>query len=401
MDTALQTARTIPPMARRRTDGRDDLGFIRAQPAPLVRDSYGVVFTFSHANAVRLLTGGEVHQAGVETMEMQGVTAGPLHDFANYSLLYSHGERHRARRTPLARSFAYKLMEALRPQIRALSEELIAPLAGRGDVDFLNTVASEMPARMIARIAAVPEADIPRFTKLVYSAVRGLSIRSPQVMMRAMRDMGALSTYVEGLLEARRGAPQDDFLTEYLGRAADAGLDPIETRMQIVSLIVAGADTTRLALTALLGRLLEHPEQWQALCAEPDALVPGAVQEGLRFDPVVCSIAQVSDQDFEMDGYLVPQGTIIAPMLVSALRDPVVYGDPDRFDIRRDDHPKLHLAFGGGAHRCLGEALARTEMQEVIAALANHLPHAELVGPPATIWGIGAIREIDGLTVRV
>ncbi|WP_233416864.1 cytochrome P450 [Halovulum marinum] len=398
---AMQPRREIPPMARRRSDGRDDLGFLRAQPAPLVRDRYGVVFTFSHANAMRLLTGGEVRQAGVETMEMQGVTSGPLYDFFKYSLLFSHGARHRARRTPLARSFAYKLMDALRPEMRAMAEALVLPLAGQGEVDFLNRVAAELPARMIARIACVPEADFARFGQMVYSAVRGMTVRSPQVMMRAMRDMGALTEYVEALLQARRNCAGGDFLSEYLDRAAATGLDPAEARMQIVTLIVGGSDTTRLALTALLSRLLERPGQWQALCAAPAALVPGAVREGLRYDPVTGSIAQVAERDFEMDGYPVPAGTIIAPTLVTALRDPAVYAEPDRFDIRRDDHPKLHLAFGAGAHRCLGEALARIEMEETLSVLARHLPHAELAGPPATIWGTGAIREIDGLTIRV
>jgi cytochrome P450 len=106
----------------------------------------------------------------------------------------------------------------------------------------------------------------------------------------------------------------------------------------------------------------------------------------------------VAKQDLEIDGYLVPAGTPIAVSLLSAMRDPEVYANPDRFDITRTDHPRWHPIFGGGAHRCLGEALAKAEMEETLATIARLAPSTELIGEvprPAP----GAIRQVGEMRV--
>ena len=100
----------------------------------------------------------------------------------------------------------------------------------------------------------------------------------------------------------------------------------------------------------------------------------------------------------EIDGYLVPAGTPIAVSLLSALRDPDVYADPDRFDITRTDHPRWHPIFGAGAHRCVGEALARAEMEETLATIARLAPETTLVGPFPAL-APGAIRQVGAMRV--
>lgn len=97
---------------------------------------------------------------------------------------------------------------------------------------------------------------------------------------------------------------------------------------------------------------------------------------------------------------MIPQGTLVAGSMLTALRDPAVYADPDRFDITRQDHPRLHPVFGGGPHRCLGEALARIELEEALGALARILPDLELDGPPARLRGYGAVRDLTSMRVR-
>jgi cytochrome P450 len=205
--------------------------------------------------------------------------------------------------------------------------------------------------------------------------------------------------YVEDLLADRRAAPKGDFLSDYVeATARDGVLSEAEIRTQIVGLILAGSDTTRGSLCMTLAHLLRHPEQWRAFCADPDGLKKGVVNEGLRYDPIVSGVPRVAVRDLEIDGYLVPAGTPIAVSLLSALRDPEVYADPERFDITRTDHPRWHPIFGAGAHRCVGEALARAEMEETLAVIARLAPNTTLAGPFPTL-APGAIRQVRAMRV--
>ena len=199
------------------------------------------------------------------------------------------------------------------------------------------------------------------------------------------------------MFSTRRSSLSHDFLTSYSGTVAQAGnLSAAETLSQVVTIIIAGSDTTRGAIAVQTALLLQHREQWDAVCADP-TLIPGAVSESLRYEPVVGSFPRFTLEDIELDGYVVPRNNILSLSTLSAMRDPSQYADPDRFNIRRTDHPRRHLIFGLGVHRCLGEILARAELEESLAALAERLPQVELAGKPPTLHGHGGIRRIDGM----
>jgi cytochrome P450 family 103 len=134
------------------------------------------------------------------------------------------------------------------------------------------------------------------------------------------------------------------------------------------------------------------------VCQNPN-LIPGAVAEALRFEPAVGSVPRFTVADIDIDGFVVPAGRILTLSTLSALRDPALYPDPDRFDITREKHPRWHLAFGGGAHRCLGEALARAELEEGLAALTTRLPGLRISGEPLGLYGHAGIRRIEPLQV--
>ena len=117
-------------------------------------------------------------------------------------------------------------------------------------------------------------------------------------------------------------------------------------------------------------------------------------------DPMTGSLPRVALQAFDLGGVTIPKDTVIAPIIPAILRDPEVYAAPDRFDIHRKDHPRYHPVFGAGAHRCLGEALARAELEEALAAFASLAPSAELLAAPR-LSGVSGARSIDRMTARL
>jgi cytochrome P450 len=123
-----------------------------------------------------------------------------------------------------------------------------------------------------------------------------------------------------------------------------------------------------------------------------------AVEEGLRIEPVVSGIPRVAVNDMEVEGYLIPAGAIIAVSILSVLRDPDVYADPETFNIHRTDQQRWHLAFGAGAHRCAGEALAKVELEETLATIARLAPKTRIVGALPRL-NPGAIRTVDQMVV--
>ncbi len=316
-------------------------------------------------------------------------------------MLFANGAEHRRRRAPMSRAFAFRLIEEMRPRIRAVAGEIIERRMSERELDFLNDFAALIPARIIARILGIPATDVPRFTELVYGVSRSLSLSYAREEIRGMEDSARLLTeYVGELLSAQRTALHDDFLSSYSLTVAEAGdLSPAEIVSQVVSVIIAGSDTTRGAIAVQVALLLQHREQWDAVCADP-ALIPGAVSESLRYEPVVGSIPRFTLEDIELDGYRIPRNNILSLSTLSAMRDPSQYAEPDRFDISRTDHPRRHPIFGLGVHRCLGEVLARAELEESLAALTERLPRLELAGPPPALQGHGGIRRVGGMRVR-
>lgn len=366
--------------------------------APFARTEIGITLALRNRH-IALMTSDATRQIETETKLLQGITEGPIFEFTRLAMLFANGDVHRRRRTPVARTFAFKLMDAMRPKVRDITEQMVRDRLGAGPVNFVDEIAAQLPARIIAGILGIPDSDIPVFLTWIQDTASALGFVDPANRDRIDASLKAFNTYVEELLEARRKSPREDFLTDYVAATEAAGnLDPGEIRTQILGLILAGSDTTRGSMCMTLSELLQHPDQWQDFVADPDGLKRGVVEEGLRFQPVVSGIPRVLLRDLDVDGVRLPEGSVVAVSLVSALRDPDVFADPDRFNIHRTDQQKWHYAFGAGAHRCVGEALARAEMEEALATIARLAPATRLVGPPPKL-GFGAIRPISAMQV--
>jgi cytochrome P450 family 103 len=373
------------------------LALLRAA-TPFVRGPLGIVMGLRHRH-IEPLTGPKTRQIETETKLIQGISDGPIFDFTNWAMLFANGAVHQRRRAPIARTFAFKLMDAMRPKVTAIAEELVRERLGAGPFDFVGEFASMLPARIIADILGIPRSDLAVFMRWVQDTADSLGFIDDTRRAAIEQSLADFNLYVQGLLDDRRANPRGDFLSDYVAATAAQGdLSEGEIRTQIVGLILAGSDTTRGSMCMTLWRLLDHPAQWQTFCADPHGLKVGVVQEGLRFEPIVSAIPRVVTEEMVIDDVLLPPGCLATVSLLAALRDPDVYADPDIFSITRTDHPRWHPVFGAGAHRCAGEALARAEMEEALAVIARLAPQTRQAGPEPKL-APGAIRQIDQMRV--
>jgi cytochrome P450 len=401
-DESREVTRLEPPTVPTVALDRDPHGvFSRARTlTPLIKREDGSYVAIRADDVERLATDPRTRQLETELVQSRGVTAGALFDFFRNSMLLSNGPDHRRRRAPLSRAFAFRLIAELRPRIRSIAGGLVDSVHAQGEMNFLDHFAAVLPARIIAEMLGLPEADVPRFTSWVYQLARALTVTFtredvPEIET-ATRE---LTAYVEDLLARRRADPRNDFLTSYVTAVEQEGnLSPIETLIQIVTVIVGGSDTTRAAMTMLVALLLQHRDQWDAVCGDA-TLIAGAVSESLRYEPSVGSIPRFTLEDIVIDGYWVPRARVLSLSTLSAMRDPALYAEPNTFDIRRTDHPRRHMVFGAGVHRCLGEVLARAELEEGLAALVERVPRLQLAGPAPTMHGHGGIRRVDAMHV--
>jgi cytochrome P450 len=367
---------------------------------PFLRRGDGSYIAIRSGDVERLYGDTRTRQMETERLRSQGVTGGYLYDIIQHTMLYANGTAHRQRRAPMSRAFAFRLIAELRPAIRARAHKLIDRVEGRSEMDFVDEFASLIPAHIISEILGLNDEDSPAFTRWVYSVSRAICSFA-QSDIPDMEDAACnLTGYVQKLLADRRATPRLDFLSSYvLGVDAAETLSPTEVISQIITVIIAGVDTTRAAMAIQVFLLLQHREQWEAVCTGGMSLIARAVSEAMRYEPSVGSTPRFTLDDIEISGYLVPAGSVLSLSTLSAMRDPALYTDPDRFNIRRTDHPRRHMVFGGGAHRCLGEALARAELEEGLAALVERLPKLHLLGEPLRVFGHAGIRRISPMRV--
>jgi cytochrome P450 family 103 len=366
---------------------------------PVVLHETSGYFVLRFSDVDRLSKDPRFRPSGTLFPQVQGFSSGTIFDAFDYGMLTADGDVHRRRRAPFSRLFAARAINEMRPSIRRAAEDLIEDWYGLGEVDFLSEFAARMPARIIADLLGLPREDIPEFTLLVYEVTKVFSLGlNPNEVVEIEKAGQQLRVYVDEVLDDRRRSPREDFLSAFLGAATEAGeMSPEEMLYQIFALIVGGTDTTRVAIAMQVALLLQHRDQWSEVCSDP-ALVPGAVAEAMRFEPSVGAVTRITSEDVDVGGTVIPAGQLVTLSIMSAMRDETAYDRPDIFDIHRTKQPRLHPIFGYGAHRCIGEALARAELEESLSAIAARIPQLNLDVPP-NITGHSGIRRIDGMRV--
>jgi cytochrome P450 len=332
---------------------------------------------------------------GRQIAEFFGITSGPLADHIDANILDLTGERHQRLRALVGPALTPRKADRWRPVMRGFLEQLWAQVASRGGCDFVTAVARPYPSLTIAAVLGAPQEDAGRLQEWSTWVQRQFDIRA----LGSNRDdieraVTEVQEYVAGLLEARRAASADDLISDLLAaREQGDRLSAAECVQLVVNLLAGGIDTTAAQLAHAIRLFAAHPRQW-ALLAEDPGLVPRAVDEVLRFEPVAPFTARICLEQVEHRGVIFPPGTIVGVCTERANRQG--HGG-ENFDITEACDTRL-LTFGAGTHYCLGANLARAELEEALAFLAPRTRDLALDGSPQ-LGGVEGIYGVDKLPV--
>jgi cytochrome P450 len=333
---------------------------------------------------------------GREIADLFGITGGRLRETIDANILNLGGDRHRRLRSLVGAAFTPRAAQRWRPAMREFLGQLWARLDGAADCEFVTSFAKPYPAMTIAAVLGAPQRDAMRLQEWSSWVQKQFDIRAlEREPDRIEQAAGEVYEYVEALLARRHGEPADDLLSALL--SAEAGGDRLshaECVNLVLDVIAGGVDTTQAQLSHAMRLFSAHPQQWELLARSPE-LVPAAVEEVLRFEPITPFTARICTGDIEHRGVLFPAGTIVAVCSEQANREQADGDRAGEFDITAVRDGRL-LTFGAGAHFCLGANLARAELEEALAFLAPRAPGLRPAGP-AQLGGVEGIYGVDAL----
>jgi cytochrome P450 len=316
-------------------------------------------------------------------------------------LAFTHPPEHTRVRRLMGRAFTPRAVEGLRPAVQALVDPILDEAAERGGLDVMADLARVVPVAVIGEVLGVPVADRHRLGPWSVAATRSFDglADDDDAMALAREGWRELDGYVDALIADRRAHPGDDLLSALIA-AEETGdrLTTAELRVNAIGLLVAGHETT----TNLIGNgthaLLRHPDQLARWHRDP-ALTARAVEELLRYDPMVQLVPRQAMEDVEVGGHRFPAGDHVIVVIGAANRDPARFAEPDRLDLGRD--ARAHLTFSAGMHHCLGAALARLEGQVVLGSLVARFPRVCLAASEVHHRDHLVLRGLIALPVTV
>jgi len=306
------------------------------------------------------------------------------------------GEEHQRWRRLVGRSFTAKRMTALRPKMTAIVDSLVDEMVERGrPADLKSSVGFPLPVFVICDVLGVPAADRDRFS---HWSDAFLSVtRFSEDEVRTAHD--EFAAYMSAHIAAKRAEPADDILSLLIEESEGEGQGLTDEMLMAtgMGLLVAGHETTANMIGKMVSMLLADRTRWERLVADP-SLVRTAVEEALRFDANSgFGLRRYLGEDAEIGGEVLPAGTTVVCSMPAANRDEAVFDDAEEMDLSRSPNP--HLTFGAGPHSCLGQALARTELQVTLEVLVRRLPGLRLAVPPEELQRVegllvGGLREV-------
>jgi cytochrome P450 len=332
---------------------------------------------------------------GLMIGELFGIADGPLHEEIVKNIININGKDHRRLRSLVNPALAPRTVDRYRPAMRGFLEQLLADIPDDGRCEFIAGFAKPYPSLVIAEVMGAPLADAPRlhhWSNWIQRQFDATSLANERDLIE--RAVVEFYAYADELIDARRRTPRADLITDLIS-AEELGdrLSHDELRNLVLNILVGGVDTSQSQLAHAVRLLAAHPGQWNALRCDPRELALAAVDEALRYEPITPFTARITISEIEHRGVTFPPGTIL---LISAWHANRTAPEADSFDITATRRGARALTFGAGIHYCVGANLARAEMQEGLAFLAEHVSAIELdgepeFGTPSGIYGLESL----------
>ncbi len=297
------------------------------------------------------------------------------------SVFTSDAEEHTRFRRMLSKPFTFKRVEGLRPAVQKIADDHIdALLAGPKPGDVVSTVALPVPSLVISQLLGVPYEDADFFQE---QAQRGTGRYATEE--DTAQGAASLAKYIAKLIRAKMGDPSEDLVSDLAERVNADELSVREATQLALGVLIAGHETTANMLSLSVAALLEHPDQRAVLCdADDPKFVATAVEELMRYLSIIqTGQRRIALEDIEVGGETIRAGEGIILDVAPANWDARQFPEPDRLDLRREDGP--HVGFGYGRHQCVGQQLARMELQIVLPTLFRRVPTLRLAVPLADL----------------
>ncbi|WP_433671976.1 cytochrome P450 [Nocardia sp. CA-136227] len=328
-----------------------------------------------HADVAHVARNPELFSAEIEGVILENQPPERLEQTRNM-LLMMDPPRHTEYRKPLAEHFKARVVGDMEGRVRELTAALLDSVDG--DVEFVHDVAGVLPSQVVGGLFGIPAEDWPSLRRW---AEQSVSQQDPDLVgdFDVTAELTNMAIYAIQFSMARRAEPPKEDLTSLIlaGSFGGNAMSDLEFGSFFTQLVTAGNDTTKTMLSSGLQLLMQHPEQLAAMREDP-SLIPGAVEEILRFANPLHYFRRTATADTEVRGVPIKAGDKVAMWYTSANRDEDVFADSGRFDIRRNPNP--HLSFGLAQHFCLGVHLARLEGRVFFEELLARFPKLEQTG---------------------
>ena len=347
------------------------------EQAWFARTNYGIaVLRYDEAN--RLIRHPQLKQGSIAWPSHHGVTEGPFARWWSTWMLNLEGDDHHRIRRLMNPGFSPRYIQSFTPRFRKLANELVDSFDRPDRCEFVAEFAGPYAARVIAMLLGAPESESPFIAREAATLGLALGVTIREDLPRIEAALARLFDFCEGLIKERMVEPRDDFISRIVrAQVEEDRLSPDELLDTLVLLVFGGFDTTRNQLGLAMQSFIEHPEQWRLLAERPE-LGRNAVEEVMRTRATTTWVTREALEDFTFEGLAIRKGTTIHLWTWATGTDPRVVSDSG-FDITLERPP--HFGFGGGAHFCLGAALARIDMSEALVVLADRLRSPRADGP--------------------
>jgi cytochrome P450 len=360
-----------------------------AGPAIDMGEEIGMVIVGGDTEVRHVLQHPDVFSSGIDA-----VAIGQVRPLIPLQIDPPHHRNYRKLLDPI---FAPKQVAKLEDQTRALVRGLVDAVADDGRCNFHHAIAEPLPTTVFLQLLGLPVSRAKEFIALKDGIIRP-PVRTPQERVEYTNKVGEqIYAVLQEAIDERTVERQDDFLSMFLDAEVEGHRLTNDDVLDIGYLFfLAGLDTVTASLDCMLSYLAQHPDHRRQLVEDP-SLIPHAIEEMLRWESPVQGVVRVATEDTEIDGCPIAKGKIVTVMLGSANTDERAWEDVDRVDFDRPEN--RHLAFGGGAHRCLGSHLARMELRVALEEWHATIPDYRIADGVELLYSQG-LRAVENLELR-